>query len=88
MVWPSMGTHPLANCNRELHGEFTNWPPALPSKTALCRYVSKASATFGKTAGERQYMFINGRPVDLPKVEAVRTAAIHKQALAPAVKSA
>ncbi|BDA44213.1 probable mismatch repair endonuclease PMS2 [Coccomyxa sp. Obi] len=41
-------------------------------------YVSKASTSFGRQAGERQYFFLNGRPVDMPKfskalVETYRT---------------
>jgi DNA mismatch repair protein PMS2 len=31
------------------------------------RFVSRASASFGKLAGERHYFFLNGRPVNLPK---------------------
>ena len=35
-----------------------------------CRYISKGSASFGKSGGDKQYFFINGRPMNLPKVRA------------------
>ncbi|KAK9915857.1 hypothetical protein WJX75_005272 [Coccomyxa subellipsoidea] len=34
-------------------------------------FVSRASASFGKLAGERHYFFLNGRPVNLPKFSKV-----------------
>ena len=39
--------------------------------TAACiarRYVSKATAGSSKSAGDRLFFFLNGRPIDLPKV--------------------
>ena len=33
----------------------------------LCRFVSKAGAG-SRGAGDRQFCYVNGRPVDLPKV--------------------
>lgn len=32
------------------------------------RYVSKATAGSSKSAGDRLFFFLNGRPIDLPKV--------------------
>ena len=32
-----------------------------------CRFVSKATAGSGRAGGDRQFFFINGRPVDLPR---------------------
>ncbi|CAK0773475.1 hypothetical protein CVIRNUC_004069 [Coccomyxa viridis] len=35
-----------------------------------CGYISKENAFFGKSGGDRQYFYINGRPVHLPKARA------------------
>ena len=32
-----------------------------------CRLVSAARAATGRTAGDRQFFYINGRPVDMPR---------------------
>ncbi len=32
------------------------------------RYVSKAGAGSSKSAGDRLFLYLNGRPIDLPKV--------------------
>ena len=34
-------------------------------------YVSKAAAGCGRTSGDRQFFYVNGRPVDLPKASKV-----------------
>jgi DNA mismatch repair protein PMS2 len=34
----------------------------------LTGYISKADVGCGRASGDRQYFFLNGRPVDLPKV--------------------
>jgi DNA mismatch repair ATPase MutL len=31
------------------------------------RYISRESAAFGKSHGDKQYFYLNGRPVNLPK---------------------
>lgn len=40
--------------------------PCLPAG-----WVSKATAGSGRAAGDRQFFYINGRPVDLPKAAKV-----------------
>jgi len=32
-----------------------------------CRLVSAAGAATGRAAGDRQFFYINGRPVDMPR---------------------
>ena len=53
------------------------WPfrACCPDLVWGCRYVSSGSTSFGKSAGDRQYFFLNSRPVDLPKVLLQRLAA-------------
>ena len=41
--------------------------PSCVKVLPLCRYISKGSASFGKSGGDKQYFFINGRPVNMPK---------------------
>ena len=36
-----------------------------------CRFVSKGTAGMSRAAGDRQFLFLNGRPIDLPKVSIV-----------------
>ncbi len=38
------------------------------------RYVSKAGAGSSKSAGDRLFLYLNGRPIDLPKVGAAPAA--------------
>jgi DNA mismatch repair protein PMS2 len=38
-----------------------------PSGLEITGLVSKAAAGTGRVAGDRQFFFVNGRPVDLPK---------------------
>jgi len=41
------------------------------TRTLLQGFVSKAAPGCGRGAGDRQFFYINGRPVDLPKVSKV-----------------
>jgi len=44
--------------------------------------VSKADHGQGRTSADRQFSFINGRPVELPKVCLLRSSRLSKQFLA------
>ncbi|CAM8924789.1 unnamed protein product [Rhodiola kirilowii] len=50
---------------------FNCLEPVTISLTNCCKvdgYVSKAGSGNGRNLGDRQYFFVNGRPVDMPKV--------------------
>ena len=46
-----------------------------PSLIGLCRYVSRAGAG-SRGGGDRQFCYVNGRPVDLPKVRLLCSTAV------------
>ena len=48
------------------HTSETSWAPR--STLVLAGYVSRADAGQGRTSTDRQFVYINGRPVDMPKV--------------------
>ena len=43
------------------------WKRIVTDDLMLCRFVSKAGAG-SRGGGDRQFCYVNGRPVDLPKV--------------------
>ncbi len=60
----------MHGCASTLHGHMEGRCSCMSSASngwCFLRFVSRASASFGKLAGERHYFFLNGRPVNLPK---------------------
>lgn len=58
------------------------WKETLTDDLMLCRFVSKAGAG-SRGGGDRQFCYVNGRPVDLPKVIGA-THACHTTSTLPA----
>ena len=51
-------------------GDAANAIPGLPAGASIAGWVSRAAAP-GRAGGDRQFFFVNGRPVDLPKAAKV-----------------
>ena len=44
--------------------------PNTSGELHTCRFVTKPGVSSGRVGGDRQFFFLNGRPVDMPKVSA------------------